>query len=245
MMMNSVESLTQFLRDGGIFRSPAHFAVPGEMGMKRTVFTSTPSPFLRHSVMSAEAHERIGRESISAQSVVLTGLAVPFGKTTTSPSGLLERFQPGCFAASLDRDDIRMMFGLDFDSQFILGRNKAGTVRFWEAPDGLRFECYPPATTWADDLLVSVERRDITGTGLACIVKTSSRQVTPSGDIVRVITSAQVVMVAIAPFGEFDEGVIVTKLLANTPPSAKAVEAFIRNARGESPVTHRTSLQPS
>jgi hypothetical protein len=71
-----------------------------------------------------------------------------------------EKIRAGAFADSVKADDVRALFNHNPD--FVLGRNKAGTLALSEDETGLLSEITPPDTQQARDLLVSIERGDIT-----------------------------------------------------------------------------------
>jgi len=71
-----------------------------------------------------------------------------------------EKIAPGAFKKSIGEDDIRALF--NHDPNFILGRNKAGTLQLREDEKGLWIEIEPPETQFATDLSISIERKDIT-----------------------------------------------------------------------------------
>ena len=71
-----------------------------------------------------------------------------------------ERVVKGCFEETIQKDDIRALF--NHDPNYVLGRNRAGTLSLEEDEKGLRVRIIPPKTTWANDLLVSIKRGDIT-----------------------------------------------------------------------------------
>lgn len=71
-----------------------------------------------------------------------------------------EKVVKGAFEETIQIDDIRALF--NHDPNYVLGRNKAGTLTLEEDEKGLKVRIVPPDTTWAKDLLVSIKRGDIT-----------------------------------------------------------------------------------
>jgi HK97 family phage prohead protease len=92
---------------------------------------------------------------------------VGYAAVFNSPSEPLREFgevfveviAPGAFAESIAVDDIRAL--TNHDPNFVLGRNKSGTLNLREDSHGLRFQISPPRTQWATDLLESIERGDV------------------------------------------------------------------------------------
>ena len=75
-------------------------------------------------------------------------------------SPVREKVVKGAFEDTIQIDDIRALF--NHDPNYVLGRNKAGTLTLEEDEKGLKVRIVPPDTTWAKDLLVSIKRGDIT-----------------------------------------------------------------------------------
>jgi len=71
-----------------------------------------------------------------------------------------ERVVKGAFEQTIQEDDIRALF--NHDPNYVLGRNKSGTLTLEEDDKGLHVKIKPPNTQWAKDLLVSIKRGDIT-----------------------------------------------------------------------------------
>ena len=92
----------------------------------------------------------------------LAGYAAVFNSQSQDLGGFVERILPGAFKQSLTKpDNIRAL--LEHDPQRLLGRVGARTLTLQEDKKGLYFELSLPDTSYARDLSVLVERRDISG----------------------------------------------------------------------------------
>lgn len=90
---------------------------------------------------------------------VMMGHAAVFNEFTDL-GWFKERVMPGAFSDSIGVDDVRALF--NHDPNYVLGRNKSGTLRMTEDEKGLAIEIDPPDTQFARDLMVSMQRGDIT-----------------------------------------------------------------------------------
>lgn len=89
----------------------------------------------------------------------IVGHAAVFDILSEPMYGFREKVAKGAFLETIAADDVRALF--NHDPNFILGRNRAGTLTMAEDDQGLAVEIMPPDTQSARDLLVSIERRDI------------------------------------------------------------------------------------
>lgn len=89
---------------------------------------------------------------------LIRGHGAVFNKLSENLGGFREVIAPGAFDDCL-QDDVRGLIG--HDDVLILGRTSAKTLRIGVDAEGLTYEIDPPDTTYARDLLVSLERGDI------------------------------------------------------------------------------------
>lgn len=90
----------------------------------------------------------------------ISGYAALFNVWSEDLGGFKERIQPGAFAKTIVDGDVRALF--NHDPNMILGRTKNNTLRLSEDNKGLEFDADLPDTSYARDLAVSIERKDIT-----------------------------------------------------------------------------------
>ena len=93
------------------------------------------------------------------QAGIIEGYAAVFDQPSEDLGGFIEIIEPGAFKKTIQEADIRALF--NHDPNYVLGRNRAGTLRLAEDAHGLQFEVKLPDTTWARDLLQTVRRGDV------------------------------------------------------------------------------------
>ncbi len=73
--------------------------------------------------------------------------------------GFREKIRKGAFSKTIQESDIRALW--NHDSNYVLGRLKAGTLELSEDDVGLRIRITPPDTQWARDLMTTIDRGDV------------------------------------------------------------------------------------
>lgn len=89
----------------------------------------------------------------------ITGHPLLYNVWSEDLGGFRERVRPGAATKTLRESDIRALF--NHDPNFVIGRNKAGTLDLTEQSKGVFMRATPPETSWAADLITSMERKDI------------------------------------------------------------------------------------
>jgi uncharacterized protein len=91
--------------------------------------------------------------------LTISGHAAVFGQLSEDLGGFKEKVRAGAFKNSIAQDDIRSLW--NHDANFVLGRNRSGTLRLSEDDVGLYFENELPDTSYARDLSKSMARGDV------------------------------------------------------------------------------------
>lgn len=101
---------------------------------------------------------RVSREKDGPTKI--NGHAAKFDVLSDDIGGFRERIAPGCFAKTIQSDDIRALW--NHDANIVMGRNKAGTLRLWEDSAGLAYEVDAPQNQFIRDMVLSpIERGDV------------------------------------------------------------------------------------
>ena len=99
---------------------------------------------------------RAKEEDESKQYIV--GYALRFNSESNNLGGFVETIEPTALEG-VDFSDVRALFNHNHNQ--VLGRTKAGTLKLDVDDFGLRYEIEVPDTTFARDLVNSMERKDI------------------------------------------------------------------------------------
>lgn len=128
--------------------------------------------------------------AVAPSEATVSGHAARFESLSQDLGGFRELLQPGAFGAALaGNPDVRLL--LNHDSNFVLGRTKAGTLRVSEDSTGLATEARVDlGISWIADLYRSMQRRDITQASFAFSINDGGDEwlTTEDGEVVRLIT---------------------------------------------------------
>lgn len=89
----------------------------------------------------------------------LRGYAAVFDSMSQPLFGFREVIRKGAFKKTVRESDIRALW--NHDTNYVLGRKSARTLRLEEDDKGLLTRIFPPSTQWANDLMHSIERGDV------------------------------------------------------------------------------------
>lgn len=126
-------------------------------------------------------------------SAVVHGHGAIFNSYSRNLGGFLEVVGPSAFNKTLaDNPDVRAL--INHDPMAILGRTRSGTLRLAADSVGLAYEIDMPDRQDARDLMVSLERGDITQSSFAFFVMPNGDEwsQTPEGFPLRTLTSVSI-----------------------------------------------------
>jgi uncharacterized protein len=145
----------------------------------------------------------------------MVGHAAVFNDPIDLGYGIRERVAAGAFADSIKRDDVRALF--NHDPNFVLGRNRAGTLTLKEDEQGLAVIIDPPDTQFARDLAISMERGDISQMSFAFVTEKESWERGEDGaDDIRTLEKVQL----------YDVSPVTYPAYANTDIAVKSRSAW-------------------
>ncbi|NNF65979.1 MAG: HK97 family phage prohead protease [Gammaproteobacteria bacterium] len=118
----------------------------------------------------------------------IRGHAALFDSLSENLGGFREQIAPGAFDDCLG-DDIRGLF--NHDANMVLGRTSAGTMRVAVDSMGLTYEIDVPDTSFARDLVVSLQRKDVSQSSFAFTVEDDDWTEDDEGRVIRTINKVR------------------------------------------------------
>lgn len=159
----------------------------------------------------------------------LSGHAAVFGVEAEIGGYFRELMEPGAFRDAIERDDVRALF--NHDSNFILGRNRAGTLRMSEDNVGLLVDIdLPDAATIRDLVVAPVERGDVSGMSIAFVVLREEWDF--SSDVpLRSIREVELYDVSVVTFPAYEQTDVALRSLTAKRPAAPVCQLPILRRR--------------
>lgn len=137
-----------------------------------------------------------GLRVLSGHAAVFNSLSLPLSDYGYP---FRERIAPGAFAESIAKADVRALW--NHMDAYVLGRTAARTLSLLEDDTGLLSEIKPPGTSWAKDLLISIDRGDVNQMSFRFQVpKGGQSWSVENGEDIRTVTKAHLIEVSIVTF---------------------------------------------
>jgi HK97 family phage prohead protease len=121
---------------------------------------------------------------------MLTGYAVVYDTLSEQLGCFREKIAPGAFEESLKTADVRCL--IDHNPTLILGRNKAGTLRLFDEPNGLRIECDLPDKLCARELAGDIRIGNVTGMSFGFVPLKDTWFEDEDGNVIRTVVEAEI-----------------------------------------------------
>lgn len=160
------------------------------------------------------------------KSPVIKGHAAVFDQLSENLGGFREQIAKGAFKDAIKEDDVRALF--NHNSDHVLGRNKAGTLRMKEDSTGLAIEIDPPDTQIARDLMISIERGDIDQMSFGFSVKPNGENIgeDDEGNMIRTLTDVRL----------FDVSPVTYPAYPQTDVAMRSINKYLSEHEVEPPV---------
>ncbi|MGB5689249.1 MAG: HK97 family phage prohead protease [Woeseiaceae bacterium] len=141
----------------------------------------------------------------SDKSPRIVGHAAVFDSMSENLGGFREIIKPGAFAKAVEQDDVRALWNHNPDH--VLGRNRAGTLSLREDDTGLAVDIDAPDTQVARDLMLSIERGDVSEMSFGFRVRAggSSWDEDENGEIIRTLTDVSLFDVSPVTYPAYPE----------------------------------------
>lgn len=176
-----------------------------------------------------------GELRVVADTNTIEGHAAVFNQWSQDLGGFRERILPGAFTKTIQEADVRALW--NHSDMHVLGRNKAGTLKLEEDAIGLKYMIYPPDTSCANDLRVSIKRGDVSQSsfGFRCIKDSWKEPMEPNGLAERELIELQLFDVSPVTFPAYLQTDVSARAISavGAGENMKLYKALLRLNRGE------------
>ncbi len=162
----------------------------------------------------------------------IVGYAAVFNKLSQNLGMFREKIRPGAFAKTIQESDIRAL--VDHMPEKIIGRTKNKTLTLAEDEHGLRVEINPPATSYANDLVASIDRGDIDQMSFGFRTIKDEWDETDPKDLVRTLVEVKL----------FDVSPVTFPAYTQTSVSVRSKVEAMRNPRPEPGANTHSDPEP-
>jgi uncharacterized protein len=165
-------------------------------------------------------------ETRESGSPVIRGMAARYHTRSVDLGGFTEEIRPGAFDAVLQSEGRNVVGLYNHESNYVLGTERAGTLRLAATADGLAYEIDPPATR--QDVIELIQRGDLFGSSFAFTVARDGDEWTTddNGKHLRFIRAID---------GLYDVGPVLTPAYIDTSVAVRSLEKHLQ--------THRPALK--
>lgn len=135
---------------------------------------------------------------------VISGTGVVYNQLSVVMWGYFrEKIALGAFSDSIAKRDVKSLWNHNTD--YPLGRTGNQTLRLTEDSTGIHFECDPPQTSWGNDAVISIRRRDVSQCSFGFVALDSDWEIDNDEQLIRTVVKGELWEISPVPFPAYPQ----------------------------------------